>query len=1003
MGGGERLSKDAAYGLVKEAQSQTVAMRSESGGETSTWRDVYAPIRHFNEAKVAEHKLEASTPKQEAKSEAERAPIARETKREVGAAAIDGSRVRERHAEAYRPRHMRTEQPVESMSALRPNESINDYINRMVKEEIASDTARRGQANYQPRHMRAVEVKPASELDRRLPHIEQSPEEEKLRLEQGKDIYEEATFAQAFNKTAAEHPISAAAAEKFDAYEFAKEKKEDVSVYRFTEPEEVADVDSYLIQQGAKGASMDELRADADDLLPISEQYRDIDHPDDAVHKGIAEFNENLKLEREPEVHSEAVRRANHMAAELSTPHGRIEGVISRHEARREQREADKEDGYTKLPGYRAVVRGRDKYDRLDAENTYQRGWNVRDEEYNRKYGSAIDELALQNYMAWPKDLSTEEKTARLDKFNARFNVRTNASDEDRENGTDMITPISLARLEHEAKVREAAQRNNWRIINRVGFRPTRHAEEERDRGNRDHMTKAQKVAAAAIAISVGVGSALGAISSAQARSNYNNPAIVTAAYGEEGRHDANTGETSGDAFADQGLNGETQTADAETETGSEAMEARHYTADNLPPLDHHMWNSPNKRSATAFTAEVDTSSREATYTHFMDACESMPEQLSIFANTLLSPEQAQQLGLTGDNNADADVLTTNNEMRANVLNAVSGTLFNENTSYEDVTLGGNYTDYGIRQNSDGSFTLIDGETNLTGEEAIQIVNGDNVMVVIKACDNVVQKVMGRVVRVVQRQTISHVEQAPEKATTTADTTTTTTTTNETPGTPTTDKDTPTPDTPSDTPDQPGTPDEPGTPDTPTPDNPTPDNPQPDNPSPDNPDQPGGGDVTVVPKADSQIGEENGNPHVTVNEEEGNVNNPTGVTEHYERGGGTTSAEQAAPAASETTSTQTTAPAAQPAQTSTTGTSSEPVTVSQNQTPQQRVEQIYQEEVTRANGNAEAAPTTTNAPVSGGESYQEAESHVGESTGTNNAGETVDQAQETVTTGFNAE
>lgn len=991
MGGKEKLSSDTYYDLVKEAQRQINAMREGgANGETLSWRDVYAPVRQFNEAWSAQRKAETSEPKHEAKAEAERSPIAREAKREIGATALDSVQQTARRSEAYQPRHMRAEQPVEPLSPQRPDESIDDYIDRMVKEEVANDDVRRKEANYQPRHMRPAEAAPVhesvapatiepearrfaeatgrvprhinNELDRSLPSIERTKSPEQERAEQGEAVYAKTTYDAALAKTVEEHPVSESAAQKINEYEEAKENHEDVSFYRFTDSD-TASVNNYLIQQGANGHSMEELKADAKDLLPESELFRDIDHPDDAVHKGITEFHENLRKEREPEVDSEVVRKANHMAAELATPHGRIEGFLAERAARREQREADEAAGYTDLPGYKAVIRGRKKYDQLDKENTYKRGWDVKSQEYNREYSNAVDELMLQYFMNMPAETSDDEKQARINELNQRFNVRKYASDKDRENGTDMITPISLARLEHEAGVRRAAEHNGWNIIDWAKFHRSHSAESERDHEKRNHMTTAQKVVAgvAACALSATV---LGVYAQAQA----NNAPADTISYAAE---NDNQDETAGDTVADQGLNGETKASDTETEateteSGVETMEARHYTADNLPALDHHMWNSPNKRSATAFTAEVDTSSREATYTHFMEACESMPEQLSIFANTLLSPEQAKQLGLTGDNNADADLLTTNNEMRANVLNAVSDALFSANTNYDDVTLNGNYVDYGIRQDKDGGFTLIDGQTNLTGQEAIQITNGeDGVMVVIKACDNVVQKVAGQI-RVVKRGAIQH---------TTTTTNTTTTTETGTPGTPNTPD---TPDTPPNTPDTPDTPpDTPDTPDTPP-------------------------DVPVVPKADSQIGEENGNPHVTVNEEEGNVDNPTGVTEHHERGGNVTSSEEAT-ASESTTSTEQATTATQPTQTATTGTSSEPVTVSQNQTPQQRVEQIYQEEVARANGNAEAAQTTTNAPVSGGETYQEAETHVGESTGMSSTGETVDQAQETVTTGFNAE
>ena len=79
--------------------------------------------------------------------------------------------------------------------------------------------------------------------------------------------------------------------------------------------------------------------------------------------------------------------------------------------------------------------------------------------------------------------------------------------------------------------------------------------------------------------------------------------------------------------------------ADNAVEAEETEAQARTYEADNLPPMDYHMWGHDNgdgtydcsfKVTPTSFTGEIDTSSTESMYNHLIEACESSPEQLAI-------------------------------------------------------------------------------------------------------------------------------------------------------------------------------------------------------------------------------------------------------------------------------------------------------------------------------------------------------------------------------------
>ena len=275
----------------------------------------------------------------------------------------------------------------------------------------------------------------------------------------------------------------------------------------------------------------------------------------------------------------------------------------------------------------------------------------------------------------------------------------------------------------------------------------------------------------------------------------------------------------------------------AETETVG--FEVRHYDANNLPANDYSYWGEQNadgtwdlskKISGTAYTAPIDTSSKESIYNGVMDSCEHNNEHLAMMLGQL-APDKIGEWGVSDDVNTFADELSGDAELRAKALEALSTRLAYGDIAEYTLPDGTVVRNSGIARTQNMDMELVTSVMNASNREVIANV------VFLADCCNVVFTIDNEVVNIV---TVERTTPTPDSSTPS----------NPAPGNPT-----------------PGNP----TPGNPTPGNPTPGNPTPGNPTPGNPN-----DKKETTKVNDRFGEEG---KVTVNEQTGGVTNPTGVTE----------------------------------------------------------------------------------------------------------------------------
>ena len=178
-------------------------------------------------------------------------------------------------------------------------------------------------------------------------------------------------------------------------------------------------------------------------------------------------------------------------------------------------------------------------------------------------------------------------------------------------------------------------------------------------------------------------------------------------------------------------------------------VEMRTYDVNNLPAIDHHMWghdydgdnifDTSFKVSPTAFSGEVNTESKKTVYDHTMESCESMPEQAAIIAS-IVAPEMMDDWGANDDINVFADQITTNNELRAKVLNAISDKLAHSDFDVITFNDGTMVTNYGISRLADGvSYQLSSNVSNVGGRQAVELITqDDNALYFLVDCCNVI-------------------------------------------------------------------------------------------------------------------------------------------------------------------------------------------------------------------------------------------------------------------------
>ena len=281
----------------------------------------------------------------------------------------------------------------------------------------------------------------------------------------------------------------------------------------------------------------------------------------------------------------------------------------------------------------------------------------------------------------------------------------------------------------------------------------------------------------------------------------------------------------------------------AETETVG--FEVRHYDANNLPANDYSYWGEQNadgtwdlskKISGTAYTAPIDTSSKESIYNGVMDSCEHNNEHLAMMLGQL-APDKIGEWGVSDDINTFADELSGDAELRAKALEALSTRLAYGDIAEYTLPDGTVVRNSGIARTQNMDMELVTSVMNASNREVIAAQYGEYNVVFLADCCNVVFTIDNEVVNIV---TVERTTLTPDSSTPS----------NPTPGNPT-----------------PGNP----TPGNPTPGNPTPGNPTPGNPTPGNPN-----DKKETTKVNDRFGEEG---KVTVNEQTGGVTNPTGVTE----------------------------------------------------------------------------------------------------------------------------
>ena len=178
-------------------------------------------------------------------------------------------------------------------------------------------------------------------------------------------------------------------------------------------------------------------------------------------------------------------------------------------------------------------------------------------------------------------------------------------------------------------------------------------------------------------------------------------------------------------------------------------VEMRTYDANNLPAIDHHMWghdydgdnifDTSFKVSPTAFSGEVNTESKKTVYDHTMESCESMPEQAAIIAS-IVAPEMMDGWNASDDINVFADQITNNNELRADVLNAISDKL--AHSDFDVITFGDGtmVTNYGISRLADGvNYQLSSNVSNVGGRQAVELITkDDNALYFLVDCCNVI-------------------------------------------------------------------------------------------------------------------------------------------------------------------------------------------------------------------------------------------------------------------------
>lgn len=504
---------------------------------------------------------------------------------------------------------------------------------------------------------------------------------------------------------------------------------------------------------------------------------------------------------------------------------------------------------FDNLPSFGDAIKMRDKVSREMLSSERTGGWSDRGREKLRDYKDVLKDLAGE----YGKSLSDASKNTDYPLNDRDINLAT-------------ITFFKQWIKSTELKKVEQA---NHTLRNRFANFKDRIVESFRDKNKR-------KMAVKAIAATVGgilsVGALVGLANSEHYMGNNRANAPITATINPGVKeHHAEKHEKS--------------RVKHDTETKVDVKDLNraevHYTADNLPKADYHLWGTARgdgtydisrKVNSTAFSTPL-PNNLEGAKSYYFEGTTSNPQQQAIYSVNLLSDAQLNKLGFTG-NRADgaaidafAARLSGDNQLRADAMNDLADLMNDGKINIEFAELpAGEYENYGIRQNSDGTKHLVYDTIRVDDGKLSVVKFGD--MYVNMACGNVL-------VRMNIPQAPAPVVQQTETTTNSTPTPSPDTTTDITHDT-TVDihHDTPAPNpesTPTPTPTPEPTP-------TPTPNNPTPaPNPEPEpTPTPDTPES----ETKLEPKVISKIQRQNASSNYTVNHRPGSAENPNGVTEH---------------------------------------------------------------------------------------------------------------------------
>ena len=511
---------------------------------------------------------------------------------------------------------------------------------------------------------------------------------------------------------------------------------------------------------------------------------------------------------------------------------------------------------FDNLPSFGDAIKMRDKVSRETLNSERTGGWSDRGKEKLRDYKGVLEDLARE----YGKSISDSSK-----------NMGYPLNDRD----INLATITFFEQWIKSTKLKKVEQANRT-LRNRFANFKDRIVESFRSK-------KKHNIAVKAIAATLGGILSIGAVASM----------VNSERYMGDNMHNtpAATATMPGNVHRSEKHEKAKTSHDAETKVDVKDLNRAevHYTVDNLPKADYHLWgiargdgtyDVSHKVNSTAFSTPL-PNNLEGAKSYYLEGTTSNPQQQAIYSVNLLSDAQLNKLGFTGDRTDGAAIdafaarLSSDNQLRADAMNDLADLMNDGKINIEfDELSAGEYENYGIRQNSDGTKHLVYDTIRVDDGKLSVVKFGD--MYVNMACGNVLIRMNAPQAPAPIHNVVRQTETIVDNNTPTPSPDTTTDITHDTTVDVHHDILNPTPDTPTPTPEPEPEPEpEPTpTPDTPTPDTPTP-TPEP-APTPDTPKP----ETKLEPKVISKIQRQNASSNYTVNHQPGSAENPNGVTEH---------------------------------------------------------------------------------------------------------------------------